>query len=84
MGDMGDVFNAMKKHRQEKRSKNRDKSPEILTENGIEFESKNMGAHLVVDSKDGLIDFWPGTGKFIPRKGSKPGRGVFNLIKLCK
>ncbi len=82
MGDVGETFNLLKQQSKEKREKNRKSSTELLTEKAIEFESKNIGAHLVVTGKDCLIDFWPGTGKFITRTGKK-GRGVFNLIKLC-
>lgn len=82
MGEMGEIFNEMKKAGKEKREQNRENSPQILADRGIEFESKNWGAHLIVKGKDCLIDFWPGTGKFIARNGRR-GRGVFNLIKLC-
>ena len=69
MGDMGDVFNSMKKAGQDKRKQNRQASSEILQQNGIGFEVKNQGAHLIVEGGDCLIDFWPGTGKVsIPRQ----------------
>ena len=55
----------------------------ILKDKGINFESKNGGAHLIVDGYECVIDFWPSTGKFIVRTGPK-GRGVFNMIeKYC-
>jgi len=82
---MSDQVEAYQDHREasrEKRAGNRESSAQILTDKGIEFERKNMGAHLIVSGSDCLIDFWPGTGKFIARNGNK-GRGVFNLIKLC-
>lgn len=82
MGDMAEVFNSMSEEGKLKREKNRESSPSILRQKGIEFEIKNMGAHLIVKGRDCLIDFWPGTGKFIARDGKK-GRGVFNIIKLC-
>ena len=66
----------------ERRAKNRQSSAEILAERGIQFETKNMGAHLVVSHDGKVADFWPGTGKYIPRGGGRPGRGVFNLLKL--
>ena len=82
MGDVGDDFRAFKKLGQENRARNRKNSPSVLTDHGVEFESKNMGAHLIVTGADCLIDFWPGTGKWIARNG-KRGFGVFNLLKLC-
>jgi hypothetical protein len=66
----------------ERRAKNRQSSAEMLAERGIQFETKNMGAHLIVSHDGKVADFWPGTGKYIPRGGGRPGRGVFNLLKL--
>lgn len=80
MGDMGEVFNAMRKDSQERRRHNREQSRKMLEKAGIRFESKNGGAHLIV--KDD-IDFWPETGKWIVRNGKK-GRGVRNLIKYIR
>ncbi len=80
---MDDIFNDMKKHSQDKRKRNRESSANTLQKKGIDFIVKNCGIHLIVKGKNGLIDFWPGTGKFIARNGKK-GRGVFNLIKLCR
>ena len=78
----GEAFNDMREAGQKKREKNRQTSPELLRQKGIQFEEKNEGAHLIVKGRDCLIDFWPGTGKFIARNGSR-GRGVFNIMKLC-
>lgn len=80
-GDVGEDFKAWHKHKQAKRASNREVAVQVLFENDIPFESKNGGAHLIVTGKDGLVDFWPGTGKFIVR-GGKTGRGVFTLLKL--
>lgn len=80
MGDVGETFNAMKKAGQEKRASNREQSPQLLEAAGIPFEVKNMGAHLIVEGNDCYIDFWPGTGRWISRKGER-GFGVRNLIK---
>lgn len=67
----------------DKRASNTVRSTQILVDHGIKFESKNNGAHLIVTGLNGLIDFWPSTGKYIVRKGGD-GRGVFNLLNLCK
>ncbi len=82
MSDIGESYRIMRKESQKKRGNNRNSSAEILRARNIEFESKNYGAHLIVKSRDCLIDFWPGTGKYITRNGKK-GRGVRNLLKLC-
>lgn len=80
MGDMGEVFNAMKEESKDRRASHREQSPLMLERAGIPFESRNMGAHLIVEGKDCFIDFWPGTGKWNARNGKK-GFGVRNLIK---
>lgn len=83
MGDMGELFKDLKDESKQRRANHREQSPKLLEDAGIGFESKNLGAHLIVESTKCLIDFWPGTGKWISRKG-KHGRGVFNLIKHIK
>ena len=82
MSDLGDYWRAARAESAKRRANNREKSAEILSEHGIEFEVKNGGAHIIVKGVDCLIDFWPGTGKFITRNGDL-GRGVRNLLKLC-
>jgi len=82
MGDMGDIWNEQKEYGKKKRGDNRENAPTILFEHGIKFEAKNCGAHLIVEGKNCIIDFWPGTGKWILRKDTRnAGRGIFNLIK---
>ncbi|PHS64367.1 MAG: hypothetical protein COB09_08310 [Thalassobium sp.] len=83
MGDMGEIFNAMREDSKKRREANRANAPQILTDAGIEYESKNHGAHLIVTGSNCLIDFWPGTGKWISRNGKK-ARGVRSLIKHIK
>lgn len=83
MSDIGDIYKVMNKMSSEKRSRNLISSTEILDNHNIEYESKNNGVHLIVKGIDGLIDFWPSTGKFNLRNG-KSGRGVFKLIRHCR
>lgn len=82
MGDMADDFRVLRESGQKKRRDNRVHSTELLKQQGIPFESKNGGVHLIVD---GCVDFWPSTGLFIPRdtKYSKD-RGVFRLMKFVR
>lgn len=83
MDDSAEVFTDLKKISQERRASNRERSANMLVELGVSFESKNSGAHLIVSHNGITADFWPGTGKFIPRApGSRHGRGVFNLLEL--
>lgn len=87
MGDMGDIWREakplMKEESKQRRHHNRTSSRDLLASRGIAFESRNEGAHLIVKGRDCVIDFWPGTGKYIARDGRK-GRGVRNLLKLCE
>lgn len=80
MGDMGEIFNEAKRASQEKRANNRRNSLALLDQEGVIFEKKNGGAHLIVEQK---IDFWPGTGLWIER-GGKRGRGVHKLLKYLR
>lgn len=66
----------------ERRASNRESSAQVLADHGVTFETKNMGAHLIVSHGGKIADFWPGTGKYIPRGFGRPGRGVFSLLKL--
>jgi hypothetical protein len=66
---------------QDKRAYNRENSNRLLRENGYQFEEKNGAAHLIVQTMRGIVDFWPGTGKFIFRESRLEGRGVFNLMQ---
>jgi len=71
------------KQSQKKRAENRKQSAKLLLDLGIIFTSNNGGAHLAVKGRNYIIDFWPGTGKYIGRGGCCEGRGVKNLLKYC-
>ncbi len=82
MSDMANIFKELKSQKQEKRRKNREQSALLLQEKGIEFDSRNCGAHLIIEAKQGrIIDFWPGTGLWRYRDDNRNGRGVHSLIK---
>lgn len=84
MSDMGDDFRALAKFKQEKRADNRDQSAAILQRAGILFESKNLGAHLVVMAGAKTVDFWPGTGLWIVRGTNERKRGVRKLVEFVE
>lgn len=85
MSETVEIISSMRQESQLRRSHSRENSPKILTERGIEFEIKNQGVHLIVRGNGHVVDFWPGTGKFIMReRGSRKGRGVFNLLKYVQ
>lgn len=79
----GEMWKAFKVMKQEKRASNRENSAELLASAGIPFTSHNGGAHLIVEGRDCFIDFWPGTGRWISRDGTK-GFGVRNLLEYLK
>lgn len=85
MGDMGefwrDVKPAMKEASVVKRATNRDASTETLRRHGVQFDSRNAGAHLIVKHAGKVVDFWPGTGKWIVRGQHKARRGLFPLLR---
>lgn len=79
--DNGDMWRSYKAERQEKRANNRELSATYLANHGILLTVNNGGAHLIVEGKDCYIDSWPGTGKWISRKGGN-GFGVKNLVEF--
>ena len=80
MSELGETFSLMRDASRDKRASNRTASAQMLVSNSIEFESKNFGAHLILEINP-KIDFWPGTGLWISRCGKK-GRGIRKLIKF--
>lgn len=84
MTDVGDQFKRSKRLSQEKRSNNRKLSALYLKRQNIRFKNKNNGAHLIVEGNEGLIAFWPGTGRWISREDNKVRHGVKYLVKYIK
>lgn len=79
-----EIFNAMKEYKKQKSIKNRSLAQEILESAGINFEIKNNGLHYIITTDTDIIDFWPGTEKFIPRITKQSGKGIYTLIKYIK
>ena len=85
MSESGDLYREMRKHSQRRRAHNRESSAMLLETNGISYIRKNRGAHLIVTASKGhIIDFWPGTGRWISRKRGKRGFGVRKLIAFIE
>lgn len=76
-----DVRPAMQEASKQRRAANRINSAKLLAAAGIEFESKNDGAHLVVRDNGMVFDFWPGTGLWQMRGARHQRRGVHALLK---
>lgn len=84
MGDMAEVFNDLRKFKQEKRRSNTAYSTNMLRESGIAFETHNGGIHLVLTKNDQVIDYWPSTGLWWIRGTRNKRRGIARLITYMK
>lgn len=79
--ELGELFNAHKAARKQKRADNREKGADRLTRLGVEYEAKNMGAHLIVRHDGKVIDYWPGTGKWEVRGSNCGNRGIRKMLR---
>lgn len=79
MGEAGDLYREMRHESQKRRAHNRKSSAQLLRTRNIDFESRNGGAHLIVNSKGRRIDFWPGTGRWRDHNG-RTGFGIRRLL----
>lgn len=75
---MREDFRAYDRYSRMKKQANKQFSTNLLIEQGIIFESKNDGLHLVIRTRKGNINFFPSTGLY---NGAVKGRGVYNLLK---
>lgn len=56
----------------------------LLQNENIDYEVKNNGIHIIVtDFQGDKIDFYPTTGTWTPRSGTKSS-GINNLIRYIK
>ena len=81
MGIMRENYRAYDHYNRMKKQANKKFSTELLIREGIEFESRDNGLHLVIRTRRGNINFFPSTGLF---NGALKGRGVYNLLKELK
>ena len=79
----GDFYRTWNKLKQEKRWKNHESSMKLLHRFSIDYESRNMDVHIIIQNIEEvpIIDFWPTTGKWIVRNNKRKGRGIFPLLK---
>ena len=82
--DESAIWRAMREDSQRRRARNRENSAAVLRTKGIAFEERNAGAHLIVRHAGTVVDFWPGTGKWIMRGSGLSGRGMQNLINRLR
>lgn len=84
MSEIGDTFDASREVSREKRASNRQFGAAALRLAGIEYTSNNGGVHLIVTNSKGAVDYWPGTGLWMPRNSNIKRRGVKALIQFMK
>lgn len=64
-----------------RRAGNRQRGRDAIESAGVPYETNNNGVHMILRTSKGIIDFWPGTGKWTPRKRTQDtGRGTHSLM----
>lgn len=79
MSDIGDDFKALREIKRANKEFNRHSSTQMLADAGYQFETRNGGVHLIIKYRGIMIDYWPSTGKWIPRGGTA-SRGIRPLL----
>lgn len=80
-----EMWREWKKMKQDARAQRRENAPEQLEAAGIPFTVHNGGAHLILDTHLGFVDFWPGTTKWKTRTfPEQSGHGLTKLLTLVK
>jgi len=76
----------MKTQAAEDRRLRRELAQRVLeTDSAVSFSSHNQGAHLIVVGVAASADFWPGTGRWAPRRGTKKGGfGIEQMLNYVK
>lgn len=83
--DLGEIYKAHKEFTKDKKLSNKESSTLLLDNYYVDYTSHNNGLHLIITTpKSTLIDFWPTTGKFIPRSTNNAQRGVLNLLNYIQ
>lgn len=80
MGDMGEMFKALRSAKQEQRFRNRVNGKIALMENGIPYKSCS-DSHLQITTDGGVINFYPSTGLWFYTDSNLRHRGVKKLIQ---
>lgn len=88
MGDMGEIFEAMREHNRERKQRQHAQVPHVLQrleQSGLEFQ-KFSDEHYRVWTKNGRawFDFWPSTGRFRSKDGKRTGFNIGPLLQACQ
>lgn len=81
MSEFAEDMNAYREYCRGKKQRNREYSTALLVKEGIPFECRNDGAHLMIETAKGRVNFYPSTGLY---NGALTGRGVKSLLKELK
>lgn len=85
MGDVGETFEVFKEIKREERSKKEPSRFEYAKKNFDQLNMKYTEEYdrIIIEFKQGFIQFYPFTGWFCGRKplGNIKGRGINNLLK---
>ncbi|MDB4330462.1 hypothetical protein N9948_01940 [bacterium] len=95
MGDMGELFNALKEEKKKQKEEFKsNKLPDLLSlldgyPKQLSYIVKNGGEHYIVtlnkSNDKRVVDLWPSTGKWIIRNKKKTkGNGIKNLLKYFR
>ena len=82
--EVSEMWSAYKKVKQDASTQRRENAPVLLEGACVPFTVHNNGAHLILDTHLGFVDFWPGTTKWKVRDSGKAGYGLTKLLQLIK
>ena len=78
-----EMWREWKRMKQDACTQRRESAPEQLAAAKIPFTSHNNGAHLILDTHLGFVDFWPGTTKWKVRTFPEHnGHGLSKLLLI--
>lgn len=86
MNDTTEMWRDFKIMKQGQRTQRRENAPEVLRANGVFFTEHNHGAHLIIETPMGYVDYWPGTSRWKNRALARPvaGFGIATLLHYIK
>ena len=84
MSEIAEIYKAMRKAQQSAAAQRREEAPNTLRAKGIFFTTHNQGAHLAVETPMGMVDYWPGTGRWSTRHPVQPPVKGFGLRQLLE
>lgn len=84
MSETTGMYRALHELNKQVKRKRTNDAPNKLAAAGLTFSDKNMGAHLIVSTGSGIVDFWPANEAWIPRGSGTRQYGIDELIAYAK